>query len=196
MKDTLGISRLSRRSKLGLIAALVVVVSASAAAIAVASGGSSGFTALGPFAGPDIHVPGSCGNVYAIQNFQTSYRVYPRRTDGSYVVEQISLAQGRTQAGSSLEACASGSGATVGAGIPVTTDYRALVIISGATFNPAAHCSTPCFFSQFIPAFFGSSPSVQQGSMINTYQSPCNGSVVEGSGGVVDGDITGNLTTC
>jgi hypothetical protein len=196
MNRTLGISRLSRRPKLGLIAALIVVVSASATAIAVASGASSGFTALGPFPGPDIHVPGSCGNTYAIQNFQTSYRVYPQKPNGSYVVEQISLAQGKTQAGSSLEACASGSGATVGAGIPVATDYRSLLIISGATFNPSAHCSSPCFFSQFIPAFFGSSVSVQQGSMINTYQSPCNGSVVEGSNGVVDGDITGNLTTC
>jgi hypothetical protein len=175
---------------------VVVAVSAGAAAIAVASGGSSGFTALGPFAGPDIHVPGSCGNTYAIQNFQTSYRVYPQKPDGSYVVEQISLAQGKTQAGSSLEACASGSGASVGAGIPVTTDYRTLDIIRGATFNPSGRCSSPCFFGQFIPAFFGPSVSVQRGDTINTYQSPCNGAVVEGSGGFLDGDITGNLTTC
>jgi hypothetical protein len=190
----------SRRWKLGLVSGLIVVASASAAAIALASVGSSGFTALGPYYGSNLQVPGSCGNNYAIQNFQTSYRVYPQRADGSYVVEQISEAQGKTEAGSSLEACASGSnnGATTGAGIPVTTDYRTLDIINGATFNPSGHCSSQCFFGQFIPAFFGTSGSItsHQMSTINTYQSPCNGAVVEGSGGVLDGDITGTLATC
>jgi hypothetical protein len=72
MKRTFGCAGVSRRWKLGLVGAVLMVASASAAAIAVASGGSPGFTSLGPFAGPNIHVPGSCGNIYAIQDFQTT----------------------------------------------------------------------------------------------------------------------------
>jgi hypothetical protein len=197
MKRTLGIAGVSRRWKLGVVAALFMVASASAAAIALASGGNgSGFTSLGPFVGTDINVPGSCGNTYAIQNFQTSYRVYPQKAGGSYVVKQDSLARGQTEAGSSLEACATGSGATAGAGIPVTTDYIAETVISGGTFNPSGRCSSPCFFAEFVPAFFGPSASAHEVSSINTYDSPCNGSAIDGFGAVVDGDITGNKSNC
>ncbi len=180
-----------------IVAVLSGTLAVAAAAFAMTTGRGSGFTSLGPYSGPGIGVPGSCGNVWVVDNFQTSYRVYPQRADGSFVVEQDARAHGLTQAGSSPEACAPGSAATVAAGIPVSSDYLSMEVITGGSFNPSANCSAPCFFAQFVPSFFGASATVTQVSAIDTFNTACNGSVIDnGFAGTVAGDISGAVKTC
>jgi hypothetical protein len=187
----------SRARRLVIITSVLGTAAVVAAAVALASEGGSGFIKLGPFAlGPTISLTGSCGNVYQIvQNAETSYRLFPQKADSSYIVEQLYRSKGRTQAGSSEEACSSGSGATVATGIKISTEDQTVVRITGGTFNPAAPCSSPCFFAQFTPSFFGPAAVATPLSGVALETTACNGSVIAG-GGNFAGDITGRRTSC
>ncbi len=77
------------------------------------------------------------------------------------------------------------------------TGRRDLVSITHGTFNPSASCSSPCFFAQFTPAFFGPTADVTLLSAVDFAGTHCNGSIVDdGFGGAVAGDITGPRRTC
>jgi hypothetical protein len=182
----------------GAITGVLAILAIAATAFALTGGGSPGYVALGPYFGAPFTLTGSCGNAYVVDTPVTRYRVFPQKTDGSYIVEQFFRSSGRTLAGSSPEACASGSAATVAAGIRVETHGDELGLITGGTFNPqAATCASPCFFAQFTPAFFGPTAVVAHLSSITTQATACNGSVIDnGIGGVFAGDITGERSRC
>ena len=169
----------------------------SRSAAALAGSGGPGYTALGPFTGSPINEIGSCGNPWATEAPLTRYRVYPQAADGSFVVAQTYVGVGHTLAGSSPHACATGSSATVAAGIGEDTRDEDLALITHGTFNPSGSCSSPCFFAQFAPAFFGPTAAVTLLSAVDFADTHCNGSIVDdGSAGAVAGDITGPRRVC
>ena len=57
-------------------------------------GGSPGYVALGPYFGAPFTLTGSCGNAYVVDTPVTRYRVFPQKTDGSYIVEQFFRSSG------------------------------------------------------------------------------------------------------
>jgi hypothetical protein len=111
------------------------------------------------------------------------------------VVEQLFVGTGLTQEGSSPQACADSTGATLAGGIRVSLHGDAIVVIHGGTFNPTARCSSPCFFAQFVPSFFGPNANGTEAAGIEFHTTACNGSVIYG-GGTSAGDITGARRDC
>jgi hypothetical protein len=136
---------------------------------------AQGYTALGPYA---LSAPyteaGNCGNTWVkFSTGQTSYRVYPELgSPGSYFVEQHFKVQGRTVAGLSASCLKS-----LGADIAVTEDDVTIIRITGR-FNPKGTCQQPCFFSQFEPAFFGTTFAATPIALQYFYNTAANGHMV------------------
>jgi hypothetical protein len=187
----------SRVIKAAICGGLAILGSA-AVAVAFTVGGSTGYVPVGPFFGKPVMLTGSCGNAYVADPPMTSYRVWPQKTDGSYIVEQLFHSAGSTLAGKSPEACSTGSGATLAAGIPVLTNEDELAIITHGTFNPRgdAPCTSPCFYAQFTPAFFGPTAVVTHLSTVAVQATACNGSIVDNGIGAFAGDIAGERSRC
>ena len=176
----------------------LAILACAAVALAFTTAGGTGYVSVGPFFGNPVTLTGSCGNAYVSDPPMTRYRVWPQKTDGSYIVEQIFYSAGSTLAGKSPEACSTGSGATLAAGIPVLTHEDELAVITHGTFNPHGFttCTSPCFYAQFTPAFFGPTAVVSHLSTVATQVTACNGSIVDNGIGAFAGDIAGERTRC
>jgi hypothetical protein len=192
-----------RKLMIGTAVAVALAVISTAAALAMSSNGGSGSVELGPFAGANVAVPGSCGNTWVIATFSTRYSVLAN-ADGSYTVLQTADGRGVTQSGRSPQACGSGAAqGLVGADIGTTAHTIDLRTISGYAFNRAGHCTAPCFFAQFVPAFFPGATvtATQPISEFEDWRTRCNGNFLSSFGASFSdhhaaGDINGTRLLC
>ena len=193
-----------RDKKVGLGLALLVLVAAGAgAAIAVAAigGNASGYTLVGPFTNPDQGDATTCApsHIWASGRFSHTYKVFPRRPDGTYLVANEGDANFVTKAGQSPGACNNGTpdnGNTVGAGVKVQATFTAAWLIHDCTFDPNATCVTvnpSCFIPRFTQSFFGPSAWFESVSETGLYESNCNGSWF-GAGPNLSGQQVGDIT--
>ena len=97
----------------------------------------------------------------------------------------------------STRMCDRNLGHRCGAASARTHGTRTLALITHGTFDPSGSCSSPCFFAQFTPAFFGPTAVVTLLSAVDFEGTHCNGSIVDdGSAGAFAGDITGPRRAC
>ena len=184
MKILGGVRTARMRTVVAVVAGTAILgVVAAAAALGEFPGGT-GYTALGPFTGSPINEIGSCGNPWATEAPLTRYRVFPQAADGSYVVEQDYLGVGHTLAGSSPHAWRPEPRPPWRRASERRHGDQDLALITHGTFDPSGSCSSPCFFAQFTPAFFGPTAVVTQLSAVDFEGTHCNGSIVDdGSAG-------------
>jgi hypothetical protein len=187
-------------SKRALIAVVALVVLAPAT-LAFATSRSSGVgpIALGPFHGSGLAAYG-CGGPFANYSSETRYQVYPRNADGSVTVLQAVTGAGKTVAGSSPGSCRDGTNATIAGGIPATLDGIDIRTISGAAFHAKGNCASPCYFSQFIQAFFGPGATDTAEEEYDRWTTACNGTLLDLNFGTPNqqavGDIAGPKHQC
>jgi hypothetical protein len=199
MKTRMQQSPLTRFLVIGV--ALLVAGLSAGIALAWPGGTSSGYTLVGPFVNPDQADVTTCflASVWARGKASNTYKVFPRRPDGTYLVLEEFDAHYRTLAGQSPGACNNGmpdNGNTVGEGIQVELADRAVFVIYNGTFDPNATCQTvnpACMIQRFTPSFFGPGASFQNVSEVGIYETHCNGSWL-GSGPNMSGQQTGDIT--
>jgi hypothetical protein len=181
-----------------LSAFLVARISVHAASSSMASG--SKIHRYGPFKVTNDQDTGTCGPVWALDNFNRSFTVNSSTptefneyfTNGTFV----------TNAGQSEGACASGhdNGNTVGAGVTgkLSGQYTN-VVVTGGTFNPKAKCTpTTCNTTAgFVAVVYGSTATYNVNSYDFDYSTPENGAATQDSSdlGGYYGDITGPVVT-
>jgi hypothetical protein len=192
------------RKRRGLVAVTVALVAAglcAAIALAMSGGTTSGYTVVGPFSNPEQTDVTTCSppQVWASGRFSHTYKVFPRRPDGTYLVHDEGLAHYVTLAGQSPGACINGTpdnGNTVGAGVRVQATFTAAFVIRDGTFDPNATCQTvnpSCLINRFTPSFFGPSARFESVSETGLYESHCNGSAF-GAGPNLSGQQAGDIT--
>lgn len=187
---------------------LVAIASAALAAgvcagiaLAVSGGSGSGYTAVGPFVNPDQADVTTCPPfpIWARGRFSNTYKVFPRRPDGTYLVVGNGLARYSTLAGQSVGACNNGApdnGNTVDAGVQVRAKFTSAWVIHNGTFDPNATCQSvnpSCLIHRFTPSYFGPSAWFESVSEIGIYESRCNGSWL-GTGLNISAQMAGDIT--
>jgi hypothetical protein len=187
-----------------LIVGLVAVAGSAAIALAVVGGSGRGYAPIGPFINDDQNDVTTCGEIWANGKVSNSYKVFPRRPDGSYFVYEEIASQLRTLEGQSVGACNNGApdnGNTVGAGIKVRVSSLATWIVRNGSFDPEATCvsaNPACFIPAFTRSFFGTAATFEGVDDISLYETRCNGSWTGGPfvAGESAGDITGPKSGC
>lgn len=151
----------------------------------------------GPFAStsPDS---GTCGNDWATDTFDRSYKVDTRPdADGAYtVVEQFKNGTFVTYAGASPGGCETNPGGTVGAGVTGKMHGSFTILVSNGVYNPDAACNevTCGTTAGFVSTVFGLAANFDVPTYIFQYSAGNNGewkNASEDRGGN-HGDITGN----
>lgn len=190
-----------------VVGASALLAAGACAGIAFGWGGTgSGYTAI-TFTNPDATDVTTCfpTHIWARGPARNTYKVYPRRPDGTYLVLEEFRGKYTTLAGQSPGACNNrtpDNGNTVGEGIKVRLVDRTVFLIRNGTFDPDATCVTlnpSCFIQRFTPSFFGPSASFEFVSEIGNYETHCNGSWLGTGPNMSDqqaGDITGEKTAC
>jgi hypothetical protein len=202
-----GFGSVATRARLAVVGAAVLAVGACASVAVAWSGGTgSGYTEL-TFTNPDQADVTTCPPfpVWARGRASNTYKVFPRRPDGTYLVVEEFHADYRTLAGQSPGACNNGTpdnGNTVGDGVKVELTDSSTWIVHNGTFDPNATCVTvnpSCFIPRFTTSFFGPSAWFEYAAEVGIYETHCNGSWT-GTGPNVSqqqtGDITGAKTDC
>lgn len=198
-----------KRQRLVMVGVAIVAAGTCAGiALAWSGGKGSGYTVVGPFVNPDQADVTTCGAnspVWARGRASNTYKVFPRRPDGTYLVHAEFRGQYRTVAGQSVGACNNGmpdNGNTVGEGIKVQVSDTAVFVIRNGTFDPNATCvsgNPACFTFRFTRSFFGPSASFEIVSEAAIYETRCNGSWSGAGPGQATqqaGDIVGERNDC
>ena len=186
-----------------LLVGLAILAASAGIAVAVVAD-DKGYTAVGPFVNDDQDDATTCGEIWANGKVSNSYKVFPRRADGSYLVYEEISSTLKTFAGQSVGACNNGApdnGNTVGAGIKVRTSALATWIVRNGNFDPRATCvavNPACFIPAFTRNFFGTAATFEGLDDISLYETRCNGSWTGGPfvAGDSAGDITGPKSNC
>lgn len=188
------------RVRLVVLGTILAAGAFAGIAVAVSGGSGSGYTLL-TFSNPDQADVTTCGgHIWARGKLSNAYKVFPRRSDGTYLVYEEADTEYETLPGQSPGACNNGTpdnGNTVGAGVKVDLKSTSAWVIRNGTFDPDATCQTvnpACFITRFTPSFFGASASFEFAGEVDIYESNCNGSWLgtgPNSSGQQAGDITG-----
>ncbi len=201
MRKRIALYALPRGRFLVLGVALFAAGACAGIALAVSGGRASGYTAV-TFTNPDQADATTCQptQVWARGPASNTYKVFPRRPDGTYLVVEEFHADYRTLAGQSPGACNNGTpdnGNTVGDGVKVELTDISTWIVHNGTFDPNATCVTvnpSCFIPRFTTSFFGPSARFEYAAEVGIYETHCNGSWT-GTGPNLSqqqaGDITG-----
>ena len=194
-----------RRRLVATGVAILAVGACASVAVAWTGGTGSGYTEL-TFTNPDQGDVTTCPPfpVWARGSAVNTYKVFPRRPDGTYLVHEVIDVRYRTLAGQSVGACNNGmpdNGNTIGEGVKVRLTETAVWRIHNGTFDPDATCVTvnpSCFINRFTPSFFGPSAWFEFVSDVGIYESRCNGSWLGSGPGLFQqaGDITGPKHEC
>ena len=150
----------------------------------------------GPFAStsPDS---GTCGNFWADDTFERSFRVDTRpNADGTYdVVEEFKDGSFVTVAGASPGGCDTNPGGTVAAGIAGKMHGSFSIVVAGGAFDPNAACdeATCGTTATFIATVFGTAATYTIPTFLVQYEARSAGHWKNASAdrGGNEGDITG-----
>jgi len=151
---------------------------------------------FGPFAStsPDS---GTCGNFWANDAFERSFRVDTRpNADGTYdVVEEFKDGSFVTVAGPSPGGCDTNPGGTVAAGISGKMHGSFSIVVSGGVFDPNATCEgvTCGTTALFVATVFGAAATFTIPTFLVEYNARSAGHWKNASAnrGGNEGDITG-----
>jgi hypothetical protein len=172
----------------------IAAVAAMAFALAITANAWGAAAAhYGPYASnsPD---EGTCGNTWAEDTFNRLYTVKTKPKNGVYkVVEQFKNGTFTTLAGSSPGGCGTNPGGTVSAGVTGKMQGSFTLLVSNGTYNSSATCSTLCYTSEFVAAFFGAGATYEVTSFDIHYNAKKHGTWKNASAdkGGNSGDITG-----
>lgn len=190
-------------ARLAFLAVAVSVFAATATlawAVENGAGPGPGYTVVGPFFNQAQKDASTCGNVWASGPFTQSYKVFPRRPDGAYLVVVSGVAHYVSVSGPSIGACNGGApsnGNTIGDGVKVVSTQQGMFLVDNGTFDPTARCMTvnpSCFIGSFTTSFFGPSATFRVLSAQGIYESRCNGSWAASNLIDVDPSDTGDIT--
>jgi len=156
--------------KLAVFGALFAVLALSVAATASADDDHGHGAKYGPYSGtsPDS---GTCGNDWALDSFERSFKVSPQNADGTYTVrEDFKHGSFVTTPGPSPGGCDTNPGGAILPGIEGKMQGYLIMIVTG-TFNPDATCAAPCTSAGFVAAFFGPAATYTTPTFLFTYSS-------------------------